>query len=292
VSLGRSILLVLTLFVFVLAASAYFLEPPPVWVPVVLSAIYAATLLAGTLNMQLQMFGPALCRVEEARHEIALTFDDGPDPVSTPIVLAILEKAGVKANFFVIGHKVDEHPQIVRDIVNAGHSLGVHSYTHPWLYALLPPSEVMRDIYRCQDATERAAGVRPIWFRPPIGQLSPRTAKGIDSARAEAVGFSVRTRDGSLRATPEACLKRVKRGLHPGVIVLLHDAWERRNLSDERSESESESDPNWGMSQAPVGVRILEDILRECEARHLRPVTLEELVLTSESEDRAQSRLR
>lgn len=277
-SSGRFLLFLLTLLIFLLGVFAFVIEAPPIWVPIALGIVYLGSLIVGALNMPLQMFGPAICFVSDAKNEVALTFDDGPDPISTPLVLKLLREAGAKASFFVIGRKAAEFPHIVRAIVEEGHTLGIHSYAHQRLYALLPPLEVKRDIERCRDAVEQVSGVRPIWFRPPIGQMSPRTAKGIALAGAEAIGFSVRARDGAKSATMGACLRRVISGLRPGAIVLLHDAWERREPDGPEWEGDSKND----LAHAPVGVRILEELLVETQRRGLKCVTLERLILAAD----------
>jgi len=103
----------------------------------------------------------------------------------------------------------------------------VHGYHHYRLYSLLPPSAVEEDIRKAQDAVERASGVKTRFFRPPVGQVSPRTADGARRAGVDIVVWSVRGFDGLKNADPDRIALRVERGLRPGAIVLLHDAAER-----------------------------------------------------------------
>ena len=81
-------------------------------------------------------------------HAVALTFDDGPDPVFTPRILDILAQFGVRATFFVIGKRAEQHPEIIRAIAEAGHEVGNHTYTHRPLW-LLPPHQTREEIDRC-----------------------------------------------------------------------------------------------------------------------------------------------
>ena len=222
------------------------------------------------MNLSWEMFGDAVCEVPHARGAVALTFDDGPDPVSTPLVLSLLKQADARATFFVVGKKVEKHPQIVAQILAEGHSLGIHSYSHHRLYAFLPPSEVERDIERTRDEIARACGLRPLLFRPPVGQMSPRTAAGVKRAQVETVGWSVRARDGLASAQVAPCLARVVGGLRAGAIVLLHDAWESRPVTPGAS--------NDALSDCPAGVRALREILKTCQERGLQAVTVEELL--------------
>ncbi len=276
-SLGRVLLFSLTIAVFLLAGFALWGTPPPLWVPLSLGGIYLGVVVAGTLNLRWEMYGDAICSVSGAGQRIALTFDDGPDPESTPLVLEKLRAVGAHATFFVVGKKVERHPAIVKAIVEGGHSLGVHSYFHHRFYAFLSPELVRQDIERTRDVVEKATGIRPLWFRPPIGQMSPRTVAGAKGAHALVVGWSVRARDGYRRALHDRCWARVEKGLKPGAIVLLHDAWEN---SDSKLIQEIPQDPS---QKAPMGVQILDKILEGCKKRKLQVVVLEELVSGSRS---------
>src|SRR5215471_3774403 len=103
--------------------------------------------------------------------EIALTFDDGPNPYYTPQILAILQQYNIKASFFCIGRQVAAYPALVREESAAGHIIGNHSWSHPNL-ALLSPHAIQLQISRTSDAIEAATGVRPTFFRPPYGIMS------------------------------------------------------------------------------------------------------------------------
>ncbi len=201
------------------------LEPVPVWFAVAAMVGYLGLMVAGIAWPRLEMFGDVVWRGEAGQRLVALTFDDGPHPVGTRTILEILARGGHRATFFLVGSKVDHHPDVVREIVAAGHTLGVHGHTHSWTYSLRPPREVRRDILRAQEAVVAACGVRPALFRPPIGLVSPRTAKGAEQAGCPIVLWSVKGGDG-VPVRPETVLRRVAAGLRDGAIVLLHDAAE------------------------------------------------------------------
>ena len=101
---------------------------------------------------------------------IALTFDDGPDPRSTPRILAILRKHHVKATFFVVGRQVEEHPDILRRIVHEGHAIGNHSYDHTDM-SYLTPGQIRLELQRTQNAVDKALGYhyQMDLMRPPYG---------------------------------------------------------------------------------------------------------------------------
>src|SRR5690606_19218783 len=113
---------------------------------------------------------------------VALTFDDGPHPETTRVVLRLLEARSAKATFFVVGRKAERYPEVVREIVAAGHALGLHGYRHDRLYSLRSIRYVLDDIARSQDAIERVCGERPLLFRPPIGFVSHLTAIAVEKA--------------------------------------------------------------------------------------------------------------
>lgn len=269
-SIGRVLLFLLTALAFVMAALAFAIGPPPLWVPAGFAALYLGVIFWGVMNLRLAMFGDAICSVKDADSRVALTFDDGPDPVSTRLVLQTLRKQRARATFFVVGKKAERHPDLLKEIVREGHELGIHSYAHERLYSLLPPERVKADIERTREIIFSATGVRPIWFRPPVGQMSPRTALGAERAGATVVGWSVRARDGLKSTTDDECERRVVSGLQSGAIVLLHDGWERMEV-----------DPALGLEACPAGVRSLERILVACRRRNLTPVTVQELLRTS-----------
>jgi peptidoglycan/xylan/chitin deacetylase (PgdA/CDA1 family) len=225
--LSRVVLWVASAACLALAARSVFVGPVPMPIAVITAVLYLTLIVCGVLLPHLGMFGDVIWQGASGERAIALTFDDGPHPETTPKILALLAREGLTATFFVIGNKVEAHPDVVRDIVRAGHGLGVHGYHHYRLYSLLPPSAVEEDIRKAQDAVERASGVRTRLFRPPVGQVSPRTADGARRAGVDIVVWSVRGFDGLKNADPDRIALRVERGLRPGAIVLLHDAAER-----------------------------------------------------------------
>lgn len=269
-SLGRLVLFLLTVLAFLMAAVAFTWGPPPLWVPVVFALGYIGVLLWGVMDLRLRMFGDAICFVKDAGPCLSLTFDDGPDPVSTRLVLKALREENVRATFFVVGKKAERHPEVLKEIVAAGHELGIHSYAHERLYSLLPPERVKADIERTREIIFSATGVRPIWFRPPVGQMSPRTALGAERAGVTVIGWGVRALDGLSKTTNEKCQRRVVAGLAPGAIILLHDGWEREDV-----------DPLRGLLGCPAGVRTLGPILTACREKGLVPVTIHDLLQSS-----------
>jgi peptidoglycan/xylan/chitin deacetylase (PgdA/CDA1 family) len=147
----------------------------------------------------------------------------------------------------------------VAEIAARGHDLGVHGWAHDRFLALRSPAAVAEDLARTLDAIERAAGVRPRFFRPPVGITSPRVADGARRAGLEIVAWSVKGRDGLSSARPERVARRVADALAPGSIVLLHDAAEHDDFE-------------------PAGIEALPRILSAASDKRLRVVPLVELL--------------
>ena len=167
------------------------------------------------------------------RNEIALTFDDGPDPGVTPRVLDLLDAAGARATFFCIGRRVDAHPEIAAEIVRRGHGIGNHTQTHPNLFACYPAPALRHEIERAQRSIERATGTRPRLFRAPAGLRNPLLDWVLHRAGLHLVAWTRRGFDG-VRTDPTAIAKRLLDGLAAGDILLLHDGWALREGGNPR----------------------------------------------------------
>ncbi len=213
----------------VLGTTAYSIvrHPPPLGWSALLLVGYAGLLLCGVFILRLRVFVDAVVRGPRGARGVALTFDDGPHPRWTPRILDILARHGVRATFFVVGRKVEDHPEVVRAIVDAGHGVGLHSYAHDRLFSLRGERRVRDDLERGMATLERVVGRRPVLFRPPIGHTNPTIARVAEGLGLVVVGWTLGGRDGVARARPQDVANRVRRDLRDGAIVLLHDAPER-----------------------------------------------------------------
>jgi peptidoglycan/xylan/chitin deacetylase (PgdA/CDA1 family) len=154
---------------------------------------------------------------------VAITFDDGPHPVGTPAVLDVLSRAGARATFFVIGEQVERRPELLAEIVAAGHAVALHGYRHR-LQLRLSASGVADDLKRGVAAIEDAIGARPIWHRPPYGIYSPAGLKAARAAGLRPLLWSKWGKDWRKFTTPARIAARCTRDLTPGDVILLHDA--------------------------------------------------------------------
>ncbi|HEX3851854.1 MAG TPA: polysaccharide deacetylase family protein [Polyangiaceae bacterium] len=229
--------------------------------PLELSIAFGGLFLYATLGVlwpQCGMYGDARARGKAGARNVALTFDDGPHPVTTRAVLEILAAYDVRATFFVLGHKVEAHPDVVREIRAAGHALGVHGFQHDHLFSLRSSRYALAQIERAQRAIADACGVTPNLFRPPIGFASHLTFRGAERAAVQIIAWSVRSLDGLRSARPERVAERVIRNLEDGAIVLLHDAAERDDFT-------------------PASIAALPAILEALRERAYHAVTVDEL---------------
>ena len=157
------------------------------------------------------------------RGHVALTFDDGPDPTSTPQFLQVLEALDVHATFFMLGDMARRAPSLAAEVAAAGHEIGVHGDTHR-SQLRRSPRAVADDITRARDAIASASGVEPVWFRPPYGTLSLGGVRGARRAGLRSVLWTAWGRDWRAEATPTSVVADVLHGYVDGGTVLLHDS--------------------------------------------------------------------
>ena len=191
-----------------------------------------------------------------ARNEIALTIDDGPDPIVTPQVLDMLDRYGAQATFFCIGEKAALHPDLCREIVRRGHAVENHSQHHRHHFSLMGRTGITRELQTAQDTLTTITGQRPLFFRAPAGLrnpfLDPVLAQlGLQLASWSARGFDTRVGDG------ERVKKKLLHDLRAGAILLLHDGNAARTLDG-----------------IPVILEVIPTVLASAAAANLRFVTL------------------
>ena len=203
-----------------LAAGLLWLASVPAAAAAPLGAFVLACLVA-PLFPQAGFFLPVIHRGGGDRRAAALTFDDGPDPRATPRLLDLLARRAAPAMFFVVGRRVEAAPDLVREILARGHTVGNHSYRHdPFL--MLRSRERLRDEIVRTQAVLSDLGVRPRVFRPPVGVTNSRLPAVLGELDLACVTFSCRAGDfGNRRIGGLA--RRILGKVRPGAIVLLHD---------------------------------------------------------------------
>jgi len=176
----------------------------------------------GVALPQLRFFGPYICRGDPVKRQVALTFDDGPDPRSTPALLKVLREHEVEAAFFAIGNKVEAEPKLANDILRDRHLLENHSYRHSNANNLYLGAKLTAEVIRAQQVIEKHTGTTPHFFRPPFGLSNPFTFRVAKALGLKVIGWDIRSLDTRI-TDPAKIVRRIERGLRPGAIILLHD---------------------------------------------------------------------
>ncbi|MGC9670792.1 polysaccharide deacetylase family protein [Planosporangium sp. 12N6] len=187
----------------------------------VLAAAHAAPGLTALTPLR-RLLLPNLAGVGDPDH-VALTFDDGPDPASTPAFLDLLHDRAVRATFFLLGDMLSRAPELGAELVAAGHEVAVHGWQHR-CHLARGPRATYDDLARARDLIGAATGRQPRWFRPPYGVLTTAALYAARRLDLTPVLWTAWGRDWEARATPESVLTTVTRRLRGGGTVLLHDS--------------------------------------------------------------------
>jgi peptidoglycan/xylan/chitin deacetylase (PgdA/CDA1 family) len=187
----------------------------------VLLLIHAAMFIRGIVDLRSRFFCPALFAGDPGSRQIALTFDDGPDPDITPDILAILQRYGFTATFFVIAEKVRRHPDLCRRALAKGHTIACHDLTHGNLSNFRFAQRAEDDIRQALEIIQTAIGRCPRLYRPPVGLMNPHIPRALKRLRLQCVGWSRSGREGGNRIL--ANIRRIGALAGPGEVVMLHD---------------------------------------------------------------------
>ncbi|MEO3945546.1 polysaccharide deacetylase family protein [Gorillibacterium sp. CAU 1737] len=156
------------------------------------------------------------------KKQLALTFDDGPDPTYTPKLLDLLKEHGVQATFFVLGSKAEKHPDLIQRIHEEGHQIGIHNYTHFSNWLMSPWRVKNRHVDRSATIVEGITGVRPTYYRPPWGIIN--IFDFILKKNYKIVLWSLMTHDWNSSIGSAGLKMRLSQGVSDGAIILLHDS--------------------------------------------------------------------
>ncbi|MCA9554874.1 MAG: polysaccharide deacetylase family protein [Myxococcales bacterium] len=239
---------------------------PALWAVGLFALVVLGLLLDGVFRPASVVLMPVLVRGDRRSGCVALTFDDGPDPEVTPQILDALAAAGAKATFFAIGRHLEAHPALARRLVDEGHELGNHSFSHSRLLNFARDGAMEAEVRRGAAAVVAVSGQPGLpLYRPPIGLKNPPLARVARRLAMRVVMWSVHGRDTGA-ASGAAVAERVLGRAGPGDIVLLHDG---RDAPGPARRATAEAVPL---------------ILAGLAARGLRPVTVSALLAASPQE--------
>lgn len=183
--------------------------------------LYILVCLVAPFLPWLGFFLPIVSRGSTGKQCVALTFDDGPDPATTPALLSLLAERDKQATFFVTGWKAAKYPDLIRAILSGGHTIGNHTYRHSFTALLKGPQALHREIDQAQEALI-PFGIRPLAFRPPVGITTPGLGRVLGHLGMYAVTFRFRAFDGGnrrLQRLSDTTLKHAR----GDDILMLHD---------------------------------------------------------------------
>lgn len=187
---------------------------------------FASVVLILLVSLRLLTLSPSAAvkvyrSVATNKKQIALTFDDGPHPTLTPRILNILAQYNIPATFFMVGQNVRNYPEAARAVIEAGHEVGNHTFSHPHI-SNLGEKAIFDEIGRCEDALEELCEYRPHLLRTPQGALTPSLEKCLKDDDYILILWSLDTRDWEHKSTAHL-VKTVLENVQAGDIILMHD---------------------------------------------------------------------
>ncbi len=218
---------------------------------IIISLLFLIYLISCSANICSQAYIKTLCKADTNQKKIAITFDDGPDPKITPQVLSILDKYNAKATFFCIGKHIEDNKELLKEIDKKGHIIGNHTWSHDLWFDLFSYKRMQADIEKTNGLIFEIINKKAKLFRPPYGVTNPALKRALKRLNFQTIGWSIRSLD-TIKST-EKTLKRIKKGLSTGDIILFHD--NREHIVD-----------------------ILESFLEYAKSENYEIVTLDELL--------------
>lgn len=234
-----------------LVGAGYVLDINSLWWIMPLTFVYSIILIYGAITVHSGFFTEAICSSDKP-DKMALTFDDGPDPSHTAQLLDFLKQRSIIGTFFLIGERAKAHPQLVKRIVDEGHVVANHTYSHPIIWGFLGAVGLGQQIEDTRDVIEKITGKKPLYFRPPFGVVNPTVVGVIEKLGLHLIGWDIRSRDGG-PIKSDAIYKFVKPRIGKGSIALFHDT-------------------------NPETPKALERILEDCKKKGVEIVSLEQLI--------------
>lgn len=241
--------LVLCLVLFVLS----FADITPWWSFIGLIIPWFCITMLGSFFIQWNYHLNSLCGNASVRKNwVSITFDDGPNEAFTPRILNLLEAHNAKATFFCIGHHAEKHGDILYTILENGHTLGNHTYSHSESFGFFGSERVISDLIKTNQLVEKITGKRMKLYRPAFGVTNPAIESAVRRLQLRSIGWSIRSLDTTSRSKRKI-LKRIKGTVSKGDIILLHDTSDKT-------------------------VAVLEQLLLFLEQQNLHSVTVDQLL--------------
>jgi len=218
----------------------------------VIILLYMGLATWGSLDIRLSYFTEIFYRKRYADGQtLALTFDDGPTPITRDL-LDLLREYDAKATFFCIGRQINKYPDIFKQIVEEGHVVGNHTMNHSRAFGLLNENQVVQEIDSCDAIIQDIIPHKTRFFRPPFGVTNPAVAKAVKQTKHQIIGWNRRSLV-MLLQNEDKIFERITKRLKSGDIILFHDT-------------------------SPKTLRVVRRVLEYMKQRDMRSVTVEQLL--------------
>jgi peptidoglycan/xylan/chitin deacetylase (PgdA/CDA1 family) len=189
---------------------------------------------------------------EILENQVAITFDDGPNPEFTSKVLSLLKKYQAKATFFCIGKNIKAHQELFKKIVSEGHTVANHTYSHSNFFGFFSVKKVVSELRQTNKVVKEISGLEMKLYRPAFGITNPHIKKALKITGLHSIGWSKRSLD-TTSLSEKTILNRVTHNLKKGDIILLHDS-------------------------SLKTLNVLEQLLLFLQANHMQSVTVDQLL--------------
>ena len=214
-----SSIIFLAILVGLLTGRFFFVIPGILFV--IITILYLAIIVIGVFNIRWNFFLTSYINGSDLKKEVAITFDDGPNEKYTPTLLDFLANQNVMVTFFCVGKNISDNKLLVKRMINEGHIIGNHSYSHSTMFDFKLPSRMVEEISTTNDKIFGITGKSPRFFRPPFGITNPFVAKAVKMSKMESIGWSLRSLD--TIKDKNKVITRIIRKVQSGDIILLHD---------------------------------------------------------------------
>ncbi len=213
--------------IFIGLLGVFLIKPISIWWFVLLIIMwFTLTALGSSLvswKYHLKIFN---ANKNASKNQIAITFDDGPNPEFTPQVLALFQQFEVKATFFCIGKHIETHPEVFKQTINEGHTVGNHTYSHNNFFGFFNTQKVQAELEKTTIIIKQISGLDAQLYRPAFGVTNPNIRRAVHNLNLTTIGWNKRSLD-TTNLTEEQILKRITKNLKSGDVILLHDTSEK-----------------------------------------------------------------
>ena len=199
----------------------------PLWIIIPVLVLWLLLTMAGSAFISWNYHFKSLnANPETTQNQIAITFDDGPNPHFTPKVLTLLKQYNAKATFFCIGKHIEDHPEVFKDIIAQGHTVGNHTYSHSNMFGFLSTKNVISELEQTNAIIKQQTGFNILLYRPAFGVTNPKIKRALKMTGLRSIGWNKRSLD-TTHLSEKVILKRITKDLKKGDIILLHDTSEK-----------------------------------------------------------------